>query len=349
MKQKLSLQNNTPFINFGNLKSRKYAVSVKYFDKEQQKPSKRIDYEAEVIISSNQNEYFFNISKENIWFNQHEPDLINEIIAEELSKIIYTIQAKTNEKGEFLGITNFNQIANSRWHRNKLKATQKYSTEIAQRFYQAFEKNIESRRIFEKSMQYDWFWNLLFHPKYIDYGNENSIKTNLFLAVVPYEYPISFTGKQNINTEITDYHSVEINFSSDEIAAHSYFVPKNSKADQIFMKLNVYFDLDVYYLLPMHTRAYFEVYAKDAEGKETPIKRVEFTQYQEETEKNKTAPPEKRSQFLVYDGGEDEDKEIYMTHEEKNYTYKQWKIFEEEQYKIYKEQQKKKGFWDFLG
>lgn len=349
MKQELNLQNNTPLINFGNLKSRKYAVSVKYFEKGEQKPSKRIDYISEIIITSSQKEYFFTISKENIWFNQHEPDLINEMIADELSKIIYPIQAKINDKGEFLGITNFNQIANSRWHRNKLRATQKYTTEIAQRFYQAFEKNIESRSVFEKSLQYDWFWNLLFHPKYIDYGNENSLKTSLFLAVVPYEFPIQFTGKQTINTQITVYHSVEIKFTSDEIAAHSYFVPKNNKADQVFMKLNVYFDLDVYYLLPMHVRAYFEVYYKDLEGKEIPIKRVEFTQYQEETEKNKTVPPEKRSAFLVYNEEEDEDKEVYMTYEGKNYTYKQWKIFEEEQYKIYTEKKKKKGFWDFFG
>ncbi len=113
------------------------------------------------------------------------------------------------------------------------------------------------------------------------------------------------------------------------------------------MRLNAYFDLDVYYLFPMHTRVYFEVYAKDVEGTEKPIRKVEFAQYQQNTESNRTSPPERRSQFLVYEG--DEDEEIYKTYEGKNYTYKQWKIFEEEQYKIYKEKQKKKGFWDFLG
>ena len=52
---------------------------------------------------------------------------------------------------------------------------------------------------------------------------------------------------------------------------------------------------------------------------------------------------------MVYNEEEDEDKEVYMTYEGKNYTYKQWKIFEEEQYKIYTEKKKKKGFWDFFG
>lgn len=45
---------------------------------------------------------------------------------------------------------------------------------------------------------------------------------------------------------------------------------------------------------------------------------------------------------------EDEEKEIYKTFEGRNYTYEEWKIFEDEQYKIYKEKRDKKGFWDNL-
>jgi hypothetical protein len=351
-KDTISLKENTLKLNFGNFKSRKYDVSVKYFDNADIQPKKRIDYEAEIAITSNQGARLLDVFKQNIWFDQHEPDLINEMIANELSKTIYPIQAMIDEAGTFLEITNFNRIVNSRWHRNKYRATEKYNTEITRKFYNAFERNLENRNVFEKSLQYDWFWNLLFHPKYINYGDEHSVKTNLYLAVIPYEYPIQFTGKQKINTEITDYHSVEIHFKSDEMEAHNYFIPKNRPAnlgDTFLMRLNVYFDLDVYYLFPMHTRANFEVFSKDSEGKEIMLKRIEFSQYQEDTESNRTSPPEKRSSFLVYDEDDDEDKEIYKTYEGKNYTYKQWKIFEEEQYKIYKEKKNKKGFWDFLG
>lgn len=349
-KNTIPLSNNIPKINFGNIKPRKYDVTVKYFDGGNSTPTKRIDYEAEIVITPNNDTWFLDIYKDNIWFDQHEPDLINEMIADELSKTVYPVQARVNEKGEFLEISNFNQIANSRWHRNKLRATQKYTTKIAQNFYAAFEKSIESKSIFERNMQYDWFWNLLFHSKYINYGNEHSVKTDFYLAVIPYEYPILFTGKQKMNTEITDYHSVEIHFKSDEIEAHPYFVPKgkvNTHSEKNFyMRLNVYYDLDVYYLFSMHTRAYFEVYSKDTEGNEIPIKKTEFAQYQQDTENNKTAPPEKRSQFLIYEDDEEE-KEVYKTYEGKNYTFKEWKIFEEEQYKIYQEKKKKKGFWNF--
>lgn len=39
-----------------------------------------------------------------------------------------------------------------------------------------------------------------------------------------------------------------------------------------------------------------------------------------------------------------EEKEIYKTYEGKDYTYQEWKIFEEEYYKINKEKRNKKGF-----
>lgn len=45
-----------------------------------------------------------------------------------------------------------------------------------------------------------------------------------------------------------------------------------------------------------------------------------------------------------------EDEGVYKTFEGKNYTYAEWKKFEEEQYKIYKDKRRKKGFWDnFFG
>jgi hypothetical protein len=37
--------------------------------------------------------------------------------------------------------------------------------------------------------------------------------------------------------------------------------------------------------------------------------------------------------------------EIYTTYKGKDYTFKEWKIFEDEQYKIYLEKKNKKGFW----
>ncbi|GEM_PF-1105526 len=349
----LSLKDNTLQPNFTGLTFRSFAISVKYFSNENPLPDKRIDYQSDIILTAKTDGYVIDINKHDFWFNRHQPDLINELITVDLSKTIYPVQAKIDKKGNFLGISNFNHIVNSRWHRNKLNSTSKYTTKIAQTFYNAFERNMENRTVFEKSMHHDWFWNLFFHPKYIHYGDQNAIETDLYLAVIPYENPIKFTGTQKINTDITNYHSVEIQFISSEMKAADYFIPKNISplsGDHFYMSVKVYFDLDIYYLFPMHTRAYFEVYSKDSDGKKTSVKRIEFTQYQQGTENNKTKPARKKNSFLVEDEEEHYDsKKIYKTYDGKDYSYQEWMDFEAEQYKLYMEKKKKKGFWDFLG
>ncbi|WP_459926303.1 hypothetical protein [Flavobacterium covae] len=352
MQNTITLNNNVLQMNLGGIKPRKYVVSLKYFDEENTSPTKQMDYATEIIITRNNTDFWLlDIYKKNIWFNQHEPDFINEMIADELCNTIYPLQVRMDETGACLGISNFNQIVNGRWYRNKAKATQKYTSKIMQSFYEAFEKNLENRRVFEKSMTNDWLWSLLFHPKYIDYGEEHTVQTFLFLPVVPYEHPIQFSGKQRIHTKITDYHGVEIHFESDEILAHPYFISTFKKKasileNKVYMRLNVYFHLDVYHLFTVHTRAYFEIYSKNADGMETHIQRIQFTQYQQETQNNKKTPLFFKSPFLV-DENEAEDTEIYKTYQGKNYTRQEWIIFEEEQYRIYKEKKNKKGFWDF--
>lgn len=290
-------------------------------------PVKRIDYESQ-LVTTDAKDIQLLIYKDAIWYNQHEPDLLSEMMASELSKIIYPVQVRIDKKGLFVGVTNWDSIVHNRWNKRKQDIIQKYNSDIARSFFTFFEGNLKSKSIFEKSMQYDWFWNLLFHPKYIDYGEELSVDTSLYLPIVPYEFPVEFTGKQKINREITEYNSVEIYFKSEEMKAHPYFVPKKQKSlidkeGEFYMKLHVYFDLDIHGLCPMHTRAYFNVYFRNSEGNERKIKEIRFTQYQSNTDTNTTTPPEKRSAFFAYE--EDEEQVL------KN-----------------KEAKRKSGFWDLF-
>ncbi|QYS86918.1 hypothetical protein JJC03_02615 [Flavobacterium oreochromis] len=54
MSNKIRLKNNTLQAHLDFMNPRVYAVSVKYFDDKNPMPTKRIDYEAEIIITSNQ-------------------------------------------------------------------------------------------------------------------------------------------------------------------------------------------------------------------------------------------------------------------------------------------------------
>ena len=53
---------------------------------------------------------------------------------------------------------------------------------------------------------------------------------------------------------------------------------------EIYMQLNVEYDLDIFHHFSMHTRATLIIYTKDVLENKTIVKRIEFTQYQQNTE-----------------------------------------------------------------
>lgn len=293
-------KDNTLSLDLNGLKERRYGVSVKYYDHSESKPYKRIDYNNTIYINKHSDGWLMDINKENIYFNQHEPNLVSENIGSLVSKSIYPIQTCIDKSGIPLnGVTNHNQILN-RWERNKSAISKKYIGEATDSLLNYFNKKISNKVRFEQSMDHDMFWNLLFHPKYVSYQEGLKVKTNFLLAILPYHPPIEFSGMQKLNPEITDYNSIRIDFISDEIEAHPYFKSQeNNSEPKYLMRLKVHFDLDIYYLFPMHARVYFEVYSKDEDSNESILKKINFTQYQLNAEDNKTEPQKVKSMFEV--------------------------------------------------
>lgn len=282
------------------ISARKYGVSIKYFDDDEIKPTKRVDYElnANLMVTNGIGE--ININKENIYFDQHEPDYINEIIANSISKALYPVNAYYNEKGIVSKeIINHQEII-KRWEIEKNTILEKYASEDLDEFFSIFDEKMKNRHHIEKSMQYDWLWNLFFHPVLINYGDNRTIDTEMFLSVIPYQTPLRFVGTQTIEKIPTDYHSFKVDFISKELKAPRYFYPKNAEEELLlFMGLTVNFDLDLYHHFPMHIRAYFYVYSKDWKGEKKAIKRVEFTMYQTNTEEYKNRTLSKKSPFIT--------------------------------------------------
>ncbi len=80
---KKEIQNrlNTLRVKPKGLEPRKYGITTKYFIQSESKWDKRIDYETTVRMNINNGIGEIEINKENIFYNQHEPDLINEIFS----------------------------------------------------------------------------------------------------------------------------------------------------------------------------------------------------------------------------------------------------------------------------
>lgn len=290
---------NTLRIKPQGLQQRKYNVSVKYFSNSEEIPLKRIDYNVTVDLNIESHKGFLSIIKENVFFDQHKPDSISEMLSNSVSKSLYPVTTHINEKGLSSNeIINIKEIK-ERWIQEKSKILEKYSGESLTNFLLTVDKKIDNKTALERSLQYDWFWNVFFHPKFIDYGETRKAETSLYLAVVPYKSPLKFTGIQTINKIPTNYHSFVIEFESHEQNAHSHFVPENNPDQHYFMSLKVIFDMDLYHHFPMHIQAYFEVYTKDWSGNKIFVKRINYTQYQENTEEFKDKELSRTSPFIT--------------------------------------------------
>lgn len=70
-----------------------------------------------------------------------------------------------------------------------------------------------------------------------------------------------------------------------------------------------------------------------------------FAELKEEVEIEKSKKEEEQKQAQKKQEDEKKATEIYRTYEGKDYTFNEWKIFDDEQYQIYLEKKNKKGFW----
>lgn len=291
---------NTIKIKPSGLQGRRYGVSVKYYSGNEEMPSKRIDYTVAANLNVEYGKGSLSINKEDIFYNQHEPDKISEILSSALSATIYPVEVDLNEKGTGTGeIINHDKML-ERWKIQKSKIADKYSSKELEVFFERFENKLQNKTVIEKSLHNDWFWNLFFHPKFIHYGDTRKVERDLYLSVIPYRGPLKFSGVQTIDKFPTDYHSFVIEFESEELLAPRYFYPEgHHDGSSLYMTLKVIFDHDLYYHFPMHTRAYFEVFSRDWSGKKILIKKIHYTQYQLGSEEYKNKVLDESSPFIT--------------------------------------------------
>jgi len=139
-----------------------------------------------VELSLEYNRGTLTVHKENIYYNQHQPDRINEILGESISKALYPLQTVINEKGLTTSeILNHKEMM-SRWEMEKQKIVQNHQSDSLYSFFAAADKKLSDKTGVERSLKYDWFWNLFFHPKFIDYGEFRTTETSLNLSVIPF-------------------------------------------------------------------------------------------------------------------------------------------------------------------
>lgn len=266
--------------NLTGLSDRSYGISVKYYRDAAIDPYKRIDYEATIRLAEHEQGWLMSLDKKEIFFNRHEPDAISERFADVVSRSLYPVETVIDGWGtQVKGIVNHEAIV-QRWRENRQQLLDKYSGAVADDFIKVADQSIQNSAAIQRSMSYDLFWNLFFHPKYMAYTATYIQPVDLYLSVIPYKAPVRFPGTQRIVPEITAYGSVELQFVSEEQEALRELLPEHKRAHRCFMKVTADFDLDKEHHFAMHTRALLEIYERTGVYTTVPVRKTEFTMYQ---------------------------------------------------------------------
>lgn len=118
-KKELRHRLNTLKINSEGLKPRKYGVSAKYFSENISQHFKRIHYKLIAELKIVNGDGIVRLAKKNIFYNQHRPELINEIISDRISTSIFPIGSTINERGvSNYEVLNYEEIT-KRWKQSK--------------------------------------------------------------------------------------------------------------------------------------------------------------------------------------------------------------------------------------
>ena len=222
--------------------SRKYGVSIKYFDEDLQAPSKRVDFQVTLGIEQYKNEervWQLSIDRTELFINRHEPDLISEQLAALAMQALYPIKVDVNHRNQiFRGIANHGDIL-QRWASISEKIADKYAGDYSELFIRKMSDNISNASEIERALGFDMFWSVFFHPQYLNYDAELGQDIDFYFPILPYK-KMRFQGRQILETEYTEYGTYAVNFSSvQELPDEIKWKDRNAR-----MRLDARFDLE---------------------------------------------------------------------------------------------------------
>lgn len=264
--------------------SRRFGVSIKYFEGNEEQPGKRLDYQMKLSIQQYRdvpNTWQFCLNKEELFVNQHEPDLVAEQLASRAMKVLYPIKVDVNAQNEPIrGIVNHGEII-ERWIIEKENILNKYEGDFLETFIDKMEKKIASKSEIEVSLQYDMFWSVFFHPQYAAYGQNKTKKAVFDFPIIPYA-TYRFTGEQVLSDFYTEYGTYQVSFEAVEKLPKTFekFGPGAN------MKLSAQFDLDQTDGILKHSVVNWGIYSQDGQ---VCHKRTRFSAYEIEDLAAKTA------------------------------------------------------------
>ncbi|MDN3673010.1 hypothetical protein QWY99_08095 [Flavobacterium branchiarum] len=177
-----------------------------------------VHYEVEMICNQsydNNNSFFFEIDRKQVYVDNTEPDLKIEQIADRCAQAIFPIRIKVSEDVKIMRITNHDDIK-KRWPEIKKKLSEYYKGNIVSEILDKFEVTLYDMTLLGQSIFKTWFFHLYFRPLYTTYTKNEALEFIWESPVFGHQM-ISYAVQQTIEEQYSATDKLFINVKGKSI------------------------------------------------------------------------------------------------------------------------------------
>ena len=134
-----------------------------------------------------------------ILINDEIPDLAADQLAYETGKIFYPLIIEISQRAQYLGVHNFEQIA-ERWQKLRPEIVRRFSGVEAERYFTRMNEVVASKAAVDELFRNDLLLTFCFNTVYLDYAEEPVDKKKLCFPVgdyAPVTYDVSVSKCRN--------------------------------------------------------------------------------------------------------------------------------------------------------
>ncbi len=185
-----------------------YLVTIKYFDADDTKEQKRLDYAIDITFLGKNR---LRIDKFDFFFNRRAPTLIIEQLITKINKTIYPIEVLLNNDGFVDAISNLETIK-ERWVKTKTKIQTEHKGNIVNLLLKKTDSELNKPVGMAYSFEKDMFWSVFSHANTANYDKIFETKRELKFPFESYVMPLLYKGMSRLNKYTTEQDTIETAF-----------------------------------------------------------------------------------------------------------------------------------------
>ncbi|QLC64847.1 hypothetical protein LPB248_00700 [Flavobacterium sp. LPB0248] len=144
-----------------------------------------------------------------VYLNNAQIEALTDIIAEEVSNVLYPLLIVVNPEGKWIDIHNFSAIR-ERWIAKRKRIIEKNEGLAIHKYLDTIDSILNEEESLLHSLSDDWFLNVFFSGIHTTYTSDLSFITEADFAITPKNDFISFKVTQKIDEYLNDINMVVI-------------------------------------------------------------------------------------------------------------------------------------------